>query len=95
MNRRYRPIPCSLYSRYERAVLSGQRLRVNWCAARGLPRIETLMPTDLRTRWGSEYMIARDPRGHIRVLRLDRIRAIDVLDRAAGQGRAAPPRTSP
>lgn len=86
MNRRYRPISCSLYSRYESAVLSGKRLRLTWRGVRDLPRVETLTPTDLRTRRGSEYMIARDPRGRVRVLRLDKIRSLDILDPARGQG---------
>lgn len=80
MNRTYRPIPCSLYSQYELAILSRQRLRVAWRAAGGRPRVETLRPIDLRTRSGGEYMITRGLRGQIRVLRLDRIRSVDVMD---------------
>lgn len=73
MNKTYVPISCELYSRYELAILRGQGLRVSWCAACGVHRVEMLMPVDLRTRRHAEFMIARTLEGTRRVLRLDRI----------------------
>lgn len=79
MSKPYTPIPCDIYSRYELAILRGQILRVAWRAPRGMDRIEPLKPVDLRTRAGGEYMIARDPLGARRVLRLDRIMNVKAL----------------
>jgi Rho-binding antiterminator len=73
LSRDYIPIACELYSRYELAVLRGKALRVRWRGARGVDHVETLCPTDLRTRRHAEFMIARNQIGQRRVLRLDRI----------------------
>jgi Rho-binding antiterminator len=74
MSKRYVPIPCDIYSRYELAILHKQPLRVVWRGARGFDRIEHLQPMDLRTRSGAEYLIARNLLGQRRIMRLDRIR---------------------
>ncbi len=79
MQRRYEPIPCDQYSRYELAILRRRSLRVCWLGRRGQTHIGTLRPLDLRTRSGAEYMIARDRGNALRVLRLDRIRRAQVL----------------
>lgn len=79
MTRDYIPIPCALYSEYELAILRRRTLRVRWKDRYGMDRVETLRPTDLRTRRRGEFMIARNQYGHRRVLRLDRI--LDVQDR--------------
>jgi Rho-binding antiterminator len=69
----YTPIDCSLYSEYELAILHGKQLRVSWRDAEGPPRIEVLTPVDLRTRQGEEFLVAIDPLGTEREIRLDRI----------------------
>ena len=79
MIRKYDPVSCDIYSRYELAILRGQRLRVAWRAARGTDRVEHLQPIILRTRTGGEYMIARNLMGQRRVMRLDRIRRVEFL----------------
>jgi Rho-binding antiterminator len=78
MNRRYTPIPCEIYSRYELAVLHRAWLRVLWHGRLG-PRLERLLPVDLRTHRGAEYLIARTPSGVPRVMRLDRIRSAEPV----------------
>lgn len=79
MTKDYTPIPCAVYNRYEVAILSRTSLRIMWHGARGIDRVETLTPTDLRTRSGAEFMIARNRLGHRRVLRLDRIRTAEPI----------------
>lgn len=85
MNKTYRPVPCSVYSKYELSILSRQRIRVAWRAPRERSRIETLRPYDLRTRRGAEYLVARNLLGQIRVLRLDRIRSAEVVSLRSGE----------
>lgn len=79
MTKSYKPISCTLYNFYEVSILDRKILRIAWKSARGLDRIETLRPVDLRTRNRAEYMIARNQIGQCRVLRLDRIRSATVL----------------
>lgn len=69
----YRPIDCRLYSEYELAIMHGERLRISWRDAEGSPRIEVLIPVDLRTRQGEEFLVAKDHNGLEREIRLDRI----------------------
>jgi Rho-binding antiterminator len=79
MNKDYTPIACGLYSEYELLIMHREPLRLSYLGARNRSRIETLTPIDLRTRRKAEYLIARNPNGICRVLRLDRIRAFDRM----------------
>ena len=69
----YVPIPCDLYSRYELAILHGERLCASWCGEDGVVHVETLRPRDLKTRDGVEYLIAETGTHELREVRLDRI----------------------
>ncbi len=69
----YTPIDCELYSHCELAIIRRQRLRVAWRALDGSTHMEALLPLDLQTRNHAEYMLARDLRGVVLRLRLDRI----------------------
>lgn len=52
-----------------------QRLRVLWKELDGSPpRLEALLPLDLRTREHAEYLVAKRDGGERLELRLDRIR---------------------
>ncbi len=79
MNRRYTPVSCDIYSRYELAILRRQWLRLAWSGPGGTPRLERLQPRDLVTRRGAEYLVARSRSGVTRVMRLDRIRSAEPL----------------
>ena len=70
----YKPIDCSLYSEYELAIMHGTRLQLSWRDAVGTSRIEVLVPVDLRTRQGEEFLVVKDHNGLEREIRLDRIR---------------------
>jgi Rho-binding antiterminator len=69
----YTPIDCGSYSEYELAIMHGNRLRLSWRDAEGFPRIGVLVPVDLRTRQGEEFLVATDHFGDEREIRLDRI----------------------
>ena len=69
----YKPIDCSLYSEYELAIMHGHRLQVSWRDAEGSPRIEVLIPVDLRTRQGEEFLVVKDHNGLEQEIRLDHI----------------------
>ena len=69
----YVSIPCDLYSRYELAILRGERLCISWRSGEGVVHVETLRPRDLQTRDGVEYLIAETYAHERREVRLDRI----------------------
>jgi Rho-binding antiterminator len=79
MNKDYTPIPCSIYNHYETSILNRRKLRIVWHGSRDIDRVETLTPSDLRTRSGAEYMIAKNQIGQSRVIRLDRIRSAEPI----------------
>jgi transcriptional antiterminator Rof (Rho-off) len=80
MNRPYQPIPCALYSEYELVIIRHQALRVSWQDGRGVTRVETLKPCNLRTRAHQEFMIAHTLGGARLVLRLDRIQRAEIIE---------------
>jgi transcriptional antiterminator Rof (Rho-off) len=70
----YVPITCAFHERLEFAVLRRQRLRLRYSEGE---RVEegVLLPTDVVTRDGAEWLHCRDDDGQERVLRLDRLLA--------------------
>ncbi|MBZ0071845.1 MAG: hypothetical protein WCY26_05550 [Thiohalobacteraceae bacterium] len=69
----YVPIDCGLYSEYELAIMHRQRLRIRWRDAQGMTHLETLLPRDLQTRSGEEFLIATTAARETLEIRLDRI----------------------
>ncbi len=69
----YTPIDCDQYSEYELAIMRKWKLRIAWQDTAGLSHIETLMPLDLQTRQGEEFLIATTMHGARIEIRLDQI----------------------
>lgn len=69
---KYRPVSCTTYSAYELAIMHRQPLRLAWEGAAGEHHIGMLLPVDLETCRGEEFLIARHG-GQMLRLRLDRI----------------------
>ena len=76
----YQPIACDLYSRYELAVMHRTKLTLCWRGNDGLAHLETLLPEDLETRNGEEFLVARTGAGAQLRLRLDRITGMHGSD---------------
>jgi Rho-binding antiterminator len=66
----YRPIACSDHERLEFAVLTRQWLDVNVKTGGGAGR-QRLLPLDVYTRDGAEWLAARTETGEQLTLRLD------------------------
>lgn len=75
----YTPIPCAVYSGYELAIMHRQWLRVVWQDPDDGHHVGPLLPLDLQTRAGEEFLIARSEDGRGLRLRLDRIRSAAPL----------------
>lgn len=72
----YRPISCDIYSTLELAILHRQRLHLVWhdgnvCFTR------TVIPIDLETRTGQEFLHYRLSSGEPGCVRLDRINRME------------------
>jgi Rho-binding antiterminator len=75
----YTPVDCGLYSEYELAILRRRRLRIYWHEADGQAHIDVLMPVDLRTRRGEEFLVLERGDGESTELRLDRIARVEPI----------------
>jgi len=65
----YQPIPCSDHERLEFAALKKQ-----WLDVRVGGEAQRLLPLDVTTRDGAEWLLAKTPSGEQLTLRLDSLR---------------------
>lgn len=68
----YTPIACDRYSELELAIMKGQLLRMRWTAG-NVTHDAAVLPLDLQTRAGEEFLICRHGMETLE-LRLDQIR---------------------
>lgn len=68
----YRPISCDVYSRLELAIMHRERLRLTWREG-NVFFAQLILPTDLETRSGEEFLHCRLPSGDTVRIRLDHI----------------------
>ncbi|ABI57790.1 transcriptional antiterminator, Rof [Alkalilimnicola ehrlichii MLHE-1] len=74
----YRPISCERYAELELHIMHARRLRVAWRTPQG-QHIDTLIPEDLHTRDGAEYLVARNRLGEAFIIRLDQLQRFRPL----------------
>ena len=78
MDDSYQPIPCALQDRYERAIVTGHPLSLDWPSGAGDRRLhDRVRVMDLETAHGAEYVRFADSQGTIHRVRLDRVRLHD------------------
>lgn len=73
----YTPIDCGLHDRYELAVMQRRTVALRWRDAAGATFAESVLPVDLFTRAGEEFMRVRRADGSETTIRLDFITACD------------------
>ena len=81
----YQPIDCLTYGELERAIVARQRLRIRWRDADDLEHLEIVLPTDLETCRGEEFLHASNEQGRSFRLRLDRIIRADSTPARTGR----------
>jgi len=69
----YTPVACMFHERLEFAVLRRLRLDLCWRTEGGGELRETVLPVDVETRAGAEWLSVRRTDGQLEVIRLDRI----------------------
>lgn len=75
----YAPISCMAHERLEFAVLRRQRLSLHFLDGHGAEQTLVVLPTDVYTRDGAEWLTCRTDAGQTQVIRLDRILVADTL----------------
>ena len=73
----YKPIACDLHSEYELAIMQGRSLRLSWRDGQQARCNSTVMPLDLYTHAGAEFLRVRDAEHREHDIRLDWIRACE------------------
>ena len=73
----YQPITCALQDRYERAIITGRALSLEWHSDDGRVLRDRVHILDLETAEGAEYARFADSRGAVDRVRLDRARFLD------------------
>ena len=69
----YRAISCDLHSQYELMIMRRQRLRVSGRSDRGEERDLEVLPLDLISRAGEEFLLVETEGGERLEFRLDRL----------------------
>jgi len=72
----YIPIACAAHERLEFAVLRRQQLQLTWLGEDAQSQFcERVLPLDVETRDGAEWLTIKRPSGETAVVRLDHIRS--------------------
>jgi Rho-binding antiterminator len=79
----YAPVACAFHESLEFAVLRRIRLHLVYRGQDGVQEVQ-VMPTDVATRDGAEWLSYRLDTGDIGVVRLDRIVSAEPLKAATG-----------
>ncbi len=79
-NDQYTPINCDRHSQYELAIMHRTPLQLVWRDAIGLDHVCTVVPIDLKTEQGEEFLLAQDHTGQAIRIRLDRIMTAQPLN---------------
>jgi Rho-binding antiterminator len=69
----YIPVACVFHERLEFAVLRRLRLDLAWRSETGAEQVASVLPVDVATRAGAEWLSVQYGDGQTEVIRLDRI----------------------
>jgi len=75
----YHPIACASYEQYEMAILRRRPIRLVY-RHDGVQQEETVMPVDLRTTQGQEFLGVQRSGGDTAEIRLDTIDRAEVVE---------------
>ena len=75
----YIPVACILHERLEFAVLRRLPLAMRWQTEDGASRGGTVLPIDVATRDGAEWLTVRHAGGDAEVIRLDRLLSVEEV----------------
>jgi len=75
----YQAIACSLHSEYELAILQKRVVSISWKDIDGILYQENLLPYDLLSSKGEEFLVAKTKEDEQRKIRLDYIISVTPL----------------
>lgn len=76
-NKPYQPIACALHDEYEIAIMHKKQLNINWSDNDG-QHTARVLPKDILTKDGQEFLIAESQDKKKLCIRLDRITLLDA-----------------
>ncbi len=76
----YKPVECGLHDEYELTIMQRRRLLLEWQDETGQARSATVLPVDLVTQAGEEFLLVQDSDRQQLRIRLDRILSHSVTD---------------
>ena len=71
----YRPVDCDLHSEYELVFMQRSKIVLTWQEVAGSIQTEAVLPLDLLTRSGEEFMVFLTGTGTEHEIRLDHTRS--------------------
>ena len=75
----YRPVDCDLHSEYELVIMQRSKIVLTWQQVAGSIQTEAVLPLDLLTRSGEEFMVFSTGTGTEYEIRLDHIRSFSRI----------------
>ena len=73
MNKTYQPVSCALHSEYELAIIKKNYLELVYLDNKQNQHTIRVLPVDIETSQGAEFLITRSDAGKILRIRLDHI----------------------
>ncbi len=77
----YQPVSCDLHSELELAIMHKTRLVLRWQADENTIVSDTVLPCDIFTREGAEYLLVENTAKQQHMIRLDHIRQLQNADK--------------
>ncbi|NOR40540.1 MAG: transcriptional antiterminator, Rof [Gammaproteobacteria bacterium] len=75
----YRPVDCDLHSEYELVIMQRSKIMLTWQDVAGSVHTEAVLPLDLLTHSGEEFMVFSTGAGSECEIRLDHIRSFSRI----------------
>jgi transcriptional antiterminator Rof (Rho-off) len=75
----YRHVDCDLHSEYELVIMQRSKIMLTWQDVAGSVHTEAVLPLDLLTRSGEEFMVFSTGAGTECKIRLDHIRSFSRI----------------
>jgi transcriptional antiterminator Rof (Rho-off) len=70
----YTPISCAAHSEFELLIMHKNHLKLSWSDEQGKSQSSIVLPIDIQTKAGEEYLLVSDEKNNQHSIRLDRIK---------------------
>lgn len=71
----YVPVSCGFHSEFELLIMHHSRIKLSWRDEQNTLHTATVIPKDIRTKAGEEFLLVTDDENQQHQVRLDRIQS--------------------